>query len=297
MSNNRFHNKYHRNSHHTTPIPSDIDSALDPIASEDNPFLGNFNLSGDLVLSGDHQVVAPSGDFSNLTTDEILVDSISPNSASEITIGSDLNIGVYSINGLELYNLTDVDNSVSGASDNDVIKYNGLSNKWELEASSANVASDAQATAGIAEDVSINPKQLHFVDYKFVPFTQYDGGSQALTQSTDGSWDYYISGFEGTGLDTTEIREILIECFAYDINAHNLQTSLTVYDSAYGSMGLVINRSYGGNTDGDCGSGNVVNIPINSTTTRLHFVNGTSGLYYPDIYFRIIGAKQRIFSA
>lgn len=294
MSNNRFHNKYHRNSHHTSPIASDVDSALDPIASEDNPFLGNFNLSGDLVLSGDHQVVAPSGDFSNLTTDEILVDSISPNSASEITIGSDLNIGAYTINGLDLYNLTDVDNSVSGASDNDIIKYNGLSNKWELEALSANVASDAQATAGIAEDVSINPKQLHFVDHRFIPFTQYDGGSQPLSQSGNGTWDYYISGFEGTGLETDEIREILLTCFAFDNASHDLQTNVTVHDTVYGSFTYTLNRSYGENGDDDCGSGCSANIPINSTTTKLTLVNSGAGV---SISFDIKGGKQRIFSS
>lgn len=290
--NNRFHNKYHRNNHHTAPISSDVDSSLDPIASEDNPFLGNFNLSGDLVLSGDHQIIAPSGEFSNMTTDEILVDAINPNSASEITIGSDLNIGANIINGLDLYNLIDVDNSVSGASDNDIIKYNGLSNKWELESLSANIASDAQATAGIVEDVSINPKQLHFVDYRFIPFTQYDGGSQALTQSGDGSWDYYISGFEGTGVDTEEIREILVSCFGFDGANHDVQTNVIIYDTFYGSVTYLLNRSYGINGDDDCGSGSSANIPINSTTTKITLTNSGGGTSS----FDIKGGKQRIFS-
>jgi hypothetical protein len=49
---NRFHNKYHRHNHHTTPI-SDLrypDASHDPIASHESPFLGDFVLNG--TLSG-----------------------------------------------------------------------------------------------------------------------------------------------------------------------------------------------------------------------------------------------------
>ena len=37
-----FHNKYHRNAHHTLPTSGFPDSASDPIASEEYPFLGVF---------------------------------------------------------------------------------------------------------------------------------------------------------------------------------------------------------------------------------------------------------------
>lgn len=51
---NRFHNKYHRHNHHTSPVgdPRYPDAANDPIASYTSPFLGDFVLSGNLVLSG-----------------------------------------------------------------------------------------------------------------------------------------------------------------------------------------------------------------------------------------------------
>ena len=39
---NRFHNKWHRSSHHTYKNPDIIDSGWDPIASQDAPFRGDF---------------------------------------------------------------------------------------------------------------------------------------------------------------------------------------------------------------------------------------------------------------
>jgi len=46
---NRFHNKYHRHNHHTTPSPNEPDAGHDPIASPEDPFRGDFHISG--VLS------------------------------------------------------------------------------------------------------------------------------------------------------------------------------------------------------------------------------------------------------
>ena len=47
----RFHSKFHRHNHHTDPStdPRFPDSAYDPIASPDSPFLGAFVLSGTLI--------------------------------------------------------------------------------------------------------------------------------------------------------------------------------------------------------------------------------------------------------
>jgi len=46
--NARFHNKYHRRNHHTLPSAGYPDSGADPIASSDNPFVGDFYLAGSL---------------------------------------------------------------------------------------------------------------------------------------------------------------------------------------------------------------------------------------------------------
>ena len=42
MSNIPFHNKFHRSTHHTVSAPGFLDSNLDPIASESQPFSGVF---------------------------------------------------------------------------------------------------------------------------------------------------------------------------------------------------------------------------------------------------------------
>lgn len=49
----RFHNKFHRHNHHTTPSsdPRYPDSAHDPIASPEAPFQGDFILQGSLSAS------------------------------------------------------------------------------------------------------------------------------------------------------------------------------------------------------------------------------------------------------
>jgi hypothetical protein len=46
--NARFHNKYHRRGHHTDPSDGYPDSGTDPIASQAEPFLGDFHLAGNL---------------------------------------------------------------------------------------------------------------------------------------------------------------------------------------------------------------------------------------------------------
>jgi len=49
----RFHNKFHRHNHHTTPIddPRYPEAAHDPIASPESPFQGDFILQGSLSAS------------------------------------------------------------------------------------------------------------------------------------------------------------------------------------------------------------------------------------------------------
>ena len=58
---NRFHNKYHKHNHHTTPLITDPDSALDPIASASDPFLGDFNLDGDLIVLAGNALCTSGG--------------------------------------------------------------------------------------------------------------------------------------------------------------------------------------------------------------------------------------------
>jgi hypothetical protein len=46
--NARFHDKLHRKNHHTNPTNGYLDSAIDPIASREEPFQGDFFLNGAL---------------------------------------------------------------------------------------------------------------------------------------------------------------------------------------------------------------------------------------------------------
>jgi hypothetical protein len=50
----RFHNKWHRHNHHTdnTGHTSEPDAMHDPIASESDPFIGDFHIEGDIVADG-----------------------------------------------------------------------------------------------------------------------------------------------------------------------------------------------------------------------------------------------------
>jgi len=58
----RFHNKFHRHNHHTTPIddPRYPDAAHDPIASPESPFQGDFILQGSLSANG---TITTAGEF------------------------------------------------------------------------------------------------------------------------------------------------------------------------------------------------------------------------------------------
>ena len=52
--NRKFHNKFHSANHHTLPSPHIKDSGLDPVASHDFPFIGDFVLNGVLSASNNY---------------------------------------------------------------------------------------------------------------------------------------------------------------------------------------------------------------------------------------------------
>jgi hypothetical protein len=58
---NRFHSKYHRRNHHTYTNAANPDAGHDPIASPENPFLGDFVLNG--ALSAVAPLSASAGYF------------------------------------------------------------------------------------------------------------------------------------------------------------------------------------------------------------------------------------------
>ena len=54
--NRKFHNKFHSANHHTLPSPHIIDSGLDPVASHEFPFIGDFVLNGVLSSSNNYEL-------------------------------------------------------------------------------------------------------------------------------------------------------------------------------------------------------------------------------------------------
>ena len=52
--NRKFHNKFHSANHHTLPSPHIKDSGLDPIASHQFPFIGDFVLNGVISASNNY---------------------------------------------------------------------------------------------------------------------------------------------------------------------------------------------------------------------------------------------------
>ena len=65
--NRKFHNKFHSANHHTIPSPHIIDSGLDPIASHDFPFIGDFVLNG--TVSGSNNYLLNGLNSRTLTLD------------------------------------------------------------------------------------------------------------------------------------------------------------------------------------------------------------------------------------
>ena len=80
---NRFHSKYHRKNHHTYGNASNPEASHDPIASPDQPFLGDFSLQGALCA------VAPLSAYAGY---------FYSSKTGIRTIGGEIGIAAYSLN-------------------------------------------------------------------------------------------------------------------------------------------------------------------------------------------------------
>lgn len=104
----RFHNKYHRHNHHTTPIsdPRYPDSSHDPIASPESPFLGPFVLTGPLSATSND---SPAGVFIGSSSSAIAVHvlgSIQTTGTLNVSGGLAANNISFTGNVLNTYSLT-----------------------------------------------------------------------------------------------------------------------------------------------------------------------------------------------
>lgn len=91
--NARFHNKWHRRNHHSSPSIGYPDSATDPIGSPEEPFIGDFVLTGNLsahknaYIDGDTSIQGNLSVFGNLSYFDTVVSVTS--SLSVINHGND----------------------------------------------------------------------------------------------------------------------------------------------------------------------------------------------------------------
>ena len=91
----RFHNKYHRHNHHTTPVndPRYPDASHDPIASHESPFLGPFVLTGTLSATSD---LGPAGVFIAPDSAEVAIQAIGSVQATSIEFTGNV-VSAYSV--------------------------------------------------------------------------------------------------------------------------------------------------------------------------------------------------------
>ena len=66
--NRKFHNKFHSANHHTLPSPHITDSGLDPIASHEFPFMGDYVICGLVSASNNYLLNGPRVKSNNLDT-------------------------------------------------------------------------------------------------------------------------------------------------------------------------------------------------------------------------------------
>lgn len=118
--NARFHNKLHRKNHHTLPTTGYPDSAIDPIASPDEPFQGDFHIFGSLSASYNVYVGHRVGvQTSNPNYEVSIQGSLSASRDAfidnNLVVGNDATIGM---------NLSSFGNTVLGTTENDAITIN-----------------------------------------------------------------------------------------------------------------------------------------------------------------------------
>lgn len=177
---NRTHKKYHANNHHTDATAGDIGSALDPIASENHPFIGDFYLSNSITISGDLSV---SGDVSFATpivglpvattaTKGIIRIALSTDTSSvdKAVCPKDIEKfdGVLTPHDLISEFHTDIDFTTPPEDGNVLFREN---NTW-IPASPHGIgelATDAEAAAGLIDDKPISVSQLRTEIFKRKP--------------------------------------------------------------------------------------------------------------------------------
>jgi hypothetical protein len=329
IMSNRFHNKYHANSHHTNKSDGYIDSASDPIASHEHPF------NGDLVISGDISAISPNSvihvdtvDAHTINTDDMVIENIeadtistntlSVNAISDFVMDGDLNLNGYTLIGGKLSDMDDV--NVSSVSNGEVLTYDSgvwrgstasVSQATTLSYGTVKYATDAEAINGVLETKVINPKQLktamggNIIDVKYVPITSTGTGEPDLVNIIDSvgiaEFTYDISKLQGSGLSNNHIRNIYIVFESTnsqrDVNNSNISYGYVTFPDDDVNYKLVYANGMVGYEDAGCMSRDTFILPINSgqTTFKIKIEIEHSSGYFAHISSSIIGASQLVY--
>lgn len=202
------------------------------------------------------------------------------------------------------------------------ITYTGAPDASESIKGMIRIATFAEATAGTAVDVCVNPLQLqYFFDNYIIPFSNdaefkagtddtkapniaqihsmdslfFDvtTGSEDLTKNTNGTWTYYLDDFTGPStdgviFDSDQIRGVWVECLG--------QTSNTAAEASAtwpsGNAQYIAScEAYG---DGDTARvRQTILVPINrgQESFDLSIAYGSAA----SMTYNIIGVQQRVF--
>lgn len=151
-------------------------------------------------------------------------------------------------------------------------------------------ATNAEATAGTREDVSINPKQLIDNILLAKTDTEYiavNGGTDDLSKSAADSYTYNIADFTDIAgdIDTAEIRQVHIEV---GVNSSSAITTGVTVDMPDGTTVNLANF-VGVNSDDDLINTYMQTVPINPGQLTLELeIFGIAASY------TIVGVTQRI---
>ena len=139
--NARFHNKWHRKDHHSRPTPGFPSSATDPIASKEEPFVGDMVLAnslcarGDLKIDGNATIIGNLSVFGDLSYLDTVVSVTS--ALSVVNLGTGPALTVMQLGAQPIARFIDADgpgglSAYALSLENNGQALEGIEGNWEL---------------------------------------------------------------------------------------------------------------------------------------------------------------------
>jgi hypothetical protein len=303
---NRFHNKFHKRNHDTDPTVGDIDSATDPIASAAEPFKGDFNLDGDLVVGTGQKVTTPTVEADSVEATNVSTEGLESGTGT-ITLGSDLNASGYFILNYPLANMSDV--IITAPSDGQVLTYNSGSwinagvavvdesitfakfdpNVWgdgittNVDKVEADFATSGDMATGTSETVVVSPARL--ADAGLVKNIEVVGVSSSTSGSLvvggGGSRTYDIDGFTyagGVTIPWADVIEVEVYLTASNPNGWTIYCYATIPGDTTPTNMEKIWHSYTSGNNGNAYQYNElpISVKVGKNQQFIRFSNNTS---------------------